>query len=154
MPNRRHLLVLAPAVFAGCAALPGGDPPRVSVAGVEPLAGEGLELRFVVKLRIQNPNDAPLDYNGVFVELDLRGQPFGAGISDATGRVPRFGEAVIGVPVTVSALDAARQVLGVVGGSVDRPVAYALRGKLAGPAFGGTRFESQGEIAWPSANRL
>lgn len=151
MPNRRHLLVLVPAVFAGCATLPGSDPPRVSVAGLEPMAGQGLELRFLVKLRLQNPNDAPLDYRGVFVELDLRGQPFGAGVSDAAGSVPRFGEAVVGVPVTVSALDVARQLLGVVGGSAEGPVRYALRGKLAGPSFGGLRFESQGEFAWPAA---
>jgi LEA14-like dessication related protein len=71
------------------------------VAGVEPIPGEGLEMRFNVKLRIQNPNDAPIEYNGVSLELDLNGQSFASGVSDQSGTVPRFGETVIDVPLTV-----------------------------------------------------
>ena len=152
MPNRRLVLALVPATLAGCVALPRGhEPPRVTVAGLEPLPGEGLEWRFLVKLRVQNPNDAALEHRGIFVELDLRGRPFAAGLSDAGGSVPRFGEAVIGVPVTVSALDVARQLLALAGGSGEQPLDYALRGRLAGPAFGSLRFESRGELAWPAS---
>ena len=58
----------------GCAALQGRDPLNVSVAGIEPLQGEGLELRLLVKLRVQNPNDAPVDYNGVGARVGSAGQ--------------------------------------------------------------------------------
>ena len=27
-------------------------------------------MRMLVKLRVQNPNDAPIEFNGVFVEMD------------------------------------------------------------------------------------
>lgn len=155
MPTTRRRLLLVPATLAlaACASLPGHEPPRVAVAGLEPLPGQGLELRFLVKLRVQNPNDAPLDYNGVFVELDLRDLPFATGVSDAVGSVPRYGETVIAVPVTVSALAAARQVLGVAGSTVAGPIAYALRGRLASPGFGGLRFDSKGELALPAPQR-
>jgi LEA14-like dessication related protein len=143
---RRRIIVLGPAlVLAACANLPGRDPPSVTVAGIEPLQGEGLELRFLVKLRILNPNDGVIEFQGAFVELDLLGQSFASGVSDAAGTVPAFGETVLAVPVTVSAWNAARQALSLAGGD-KRKLAYQLRGKLGGSMFGSVRFESKGEL--------
>jgi LEA14-like dessication related protein len=142
---------------AGCATLPERDPPQITVAGVESLQGEGLELRLLVKLRVQNPNDAPIDYDGVFVKLDVQGKAFASGVSDAHGSVPRFGEAVVAVPVTVSAFRMARQVVGAVGAmesgqGLDK-LRYDLRGKLSGAGFRSVRFGSQGEVALPGAGQ-
>ena len=117
----------------------------MAVAGLEALPGEGLELRFLVKLRVQNPNDAPIDYRGLSMELELMGQPFASGVSDAAGSVPRFGEAVIGVPATVSAMNAIRQMLGLPSRDVRR-LDYRLRGKLGGPVGAALRFEAKGEL--------
>jgi len=89
--------------LAGCETMPNRDALRVSVVGVEPGKSEGLELRFVVKLRVQNPNDTGVDFDGVAVDLELNGKNLGSGVSDQKGSVPRFGEALISVPVTVSA---------------------------------------------------
>lgn len=152
MPARLLALVLALALGA-CAGLARQEPVRVAVAGVEPLPGEGLELRFLVKLRLQNPNDQPLDFNGAFVELDVRGEPFASGVSNAGGSVPRYGEAVLAVPVSVSALHAVRQAIGAIGSAEPMRLDYELRGKLAGPGFADMRFETQGELAWPDAVR-
>ena len=107
---RHWLLVLAWLVLAGCATWPGTDPLQVSLAGVESLPGEGMEVRMAVKLRMQNPNDAPVNYDGVALTLELRGLDFASGVSDVRGSVPRFGEAVLVVPVTVSAFAMAKQV--------------------------------------------
>ena len=76
----------------------------MTVAGIEPLQGEGIELRLLTKLRVQNPNDAPIDYRGVYVKIELQGKTFATGVTDATGTVPAFGESVIEVPVTASAM--------------------------------------------------
>ena len=154
--QRRFLsLVLAALPLAGCATLPSRDPPQITVAGVEPLQGEGLELRLLVKLRVQNPNDAPIDYDGTYVRLDVQGKTFATGVSDARGSVPRFGEAVVSVPVTISAFRMARQVVGAIGAmergaGVDK-IRYELRGKLSGAGFSSVRFGSQGEVALPGA---
>src|SRR3954470_16369337 len=101
----RAVSITLAALLAGCAMLPGFDPVRVTVAGVEPLASEGLEWRMLVKLRIQNPNETAIDYDGVSVKLDVLDHTFASGVSSAAGSVPRFGESVIGVPVTVSVVD-------------------------------------------------
>ena len=58
---------------------------------VEPLQGEGLEVRMLIKLRIQNPNDLPLDFNGVSVRMDVQGKRFATGVSDAVGRGTKWG---------------------------------------------------------------
>lgn len=133
--------------FSGCAGL-GQDPLRVSVAGIEPLAGEGLEMRFNVKLRVQNPNDSPVDYTGVSLQLDLNGQSFASGVSDQSGTVPRFGETVINVPLTVPAFSAVRQAFAFAGGAGSDGIPYKIHGKLAG-GLGGSRFVDQGKLSLP-----
>jgi hypothetical protein len=138
-------------LLGACASFATRDPLQVTVAGVEPLPGEGLELRLLVEMRVQNPNDVPVDYDGVYVKLEVQGSTFATGVSDVAGSVPRFGEATIAVPVTVSALRMARQVLGVLDGEpVDR-ISFVLDGKLSGPGFAAERFQSQGEFKLPGA---
>lgn len=134
--------------LAGCASLLQREPVRVNLVGVEPLPGEGLEVRLALKLRVTNPNDAALDFDGLSVALDVRGKPFANGVSSERGSVPRFGEAVITVPVSVSALSLVRQAMGVASGGSNR-LDYVLKGRLAGTAIGGVSFESRGEVDLP-----
>jgi LEA14-like dessication related protein len=148
------LLIAVASLLAACALAPGRDPLQVNVAGIESLSGEGFEFRMLVKLRVQNPNDVPVEYDGVYLRLDVLDKTFATGVSDERGNVPRFGEAIIAVPVTVSTLNLARQVLGMVsGGKPPERIHYRLEGKLNGPAFASTRFESQGELTLPASPR-
>ncbi|KVD70151.1 water stress/hypersensitive response domain-containing protein [Burkholderia sp. ABCPW 14] len=148
-----QLLVALAVLLAlgGCAALTARDPVRVSVVGIEPLIGQGLEMRFDVKLRLQNPNDTPIDYDGVALDLELNGRPFASGVSDARGTVPRFGEQVLSVPVTVSAFSAARQALGLADVTESGKLPYVLRGRLAGGMFGSVRFTDSGTLRLPAS---
>jgi hypothetical protein len=145
-------LSAALALLSGCAGLGGygENAPRVDLAGIDSLPGEGLELRFMLKLRVQNPGDADLHYDGIWVEIELRGQPLASGGAAVQGVVPRFGETVVMVPVTASGMSVARQVISLMHGSREGqgvgPIAYALRGRLGGTGFAGARFESSGEI--------
>jgi len=144
------LLALGALLSGGCASLQGREPIEVIVAGVEPLRGEGLEVRMLVKLRIQNPNDVPLDYNGVSVQMDVQGRRFATGVSDAAGSVPRFGEAIVRVPVSISVLRIARQAVGIMTDEYRGKLAYEMTGKLAGPTFYGVHFKSNGELRLPA----
>jgi hypothetical protein len=138
-------LLAALALVPGCAGLTGQPAPRVNLAGIDSLPGEGLELRFMLKLRVQNPGDAELRYDGVWAEVELQGQPLASGGAPVTGMVPRFGEAVVMLPVTASGLSIARQAINLFRSSREGkevvPVTYVLRGRL-----GGRDFESRGEI--------
>lgn len=152
--NSRSILVWLAAVamllgFAGCETLTHLDALRVNVVGVEPLQGEGLELRFIVKLRVQNPNDAGVDFDGVAVDLDLNGKNLASGVSDQKGSVPRYGETLISVPVSVSAFAVVRQAIGMADGTARSELPYEVRGKLAGGTFGSVRFSQSGTLKLP-----
>jgi len=144
------LLAFGVLLLGGCASLQGREPIQVIIAGVEPLQGEGLELRMLVKLRIQNPNDLPLDYNGVSVQMDMQGKLLATGVSDAVGSVPRFGETIVGVPVSISVFRIAHQAIGVMANEYRGKLAYEMTGKLAGPAFDSLHFKSNGELTLPT----
>jgi LEA14-like dessication related protein len=150
--KRRALLVaLAALALGACASLPKKDPLQVTVAGVEALPGEGMEVRLLVKLRVQNPNHAPIEYRGAYLQFEVLGRTFATGVSSEPGTVPGFGEAVVAVPVTVSVLRMVRQVMGILDGQpVDR-IRYELSGKLDGGVFGTERFESRGEFELPTS---
>ena len=143
-------LLLCLVAFAGCSALPNRDPLSIDVAGIEPLPGEGLELRLAVRVRIQNPNDTSIEYSGAALDLQLNGRKLASGVSAATGTVPRYGEAVLEIPVTVSALNMARQVLGFMNEQDRRDVSYTVKGKLEGGMFGTRRFTDEGTFELPA----
>jgi LEA14-like dessication related protein len=149
----RRLFVLAVAALAltGCASMPHSDPLQVTVAGVEGLPGEGMEFRMLVKLRVQNPNQAPIDFGGVYVQLDVLDKTFASGVSSESGAVPGFGETVVTVPVTVSALRMVRQVIGMLDGQPVDQIRYELSGKLDGGLFNTHRFESTGAFTLPKS---
>jgi len=152
--NHRRIAVLLPLALsamlsAGCAGLQGRQPIDVIVAGVEPLQGAGLELRMLVKLRVQNPNDTPIDFHGVSIRMDVQGKRFATGVSDTAGTVPRFGEAIVEVPVSISLFRIARQAVGVMSSEYRGKLAYDMSGRLAGPAFRSVRFRSSGEFTLP-----
>lgn len=138
-------LVAAALILAGCA-WQRTDPPLVTLVGAEPAASEGLEARMQLKLRVQNPNDAPIEYNGIYLELDVRDRSFASGVSNESGTVPAFGETVITVPVTVSVLGIAGQMMSLLGGKGLDKITYAMHGKLSTTTSGALRFKSQGEL--------
>jgi LEA14-like dessication related protein len=147
MTNRRVFL-LAAALFAlaGCASMPNKDPIQVTVAGIESLPGEGMEVRMLVKLRVQNPNQSPIEYTGAYVKLDVLDKTFASGVSGESGTVPAFGESVVAVPVTVSVLRMVRQVVGMLDGEPVEKITYEMSGKLNGGLFNTERFSAKGEF--------
>lgn len=148
MTNRRVLMIALAALWLpACTML--REPLQVTLSGLEPRPAEGLELRMLLRLRLQNPNDQAIDYTGTAVTLEVAGKTFATGVSDAGGTVPRFGEALIAVPVTVSALSMARQVLGALDGQPIDSIRYVLRGRLARSGAPDVRFGSEGELDLP-----
>jgi hypothetical protein len=144
------LLVLV-SLLAACSTLPNKDPLSIDVAGIEPLPNEGLELRLAVRVRIQNPNDTPIEYSGAALNLDVNGRKLASGVSDSIGTVPRYGETVLEIPVTISALNMARQVLGFTNAQGQRDISYTVRGKLEGGLFGTRRFTDEGTFELPAS---
>lgn len=152
------LLVLS---LTGCATLSGRDAPTVRVVGLEPLASEGMEVRFALKIRVMNPNDSALTYNGISVNLDLDGRGLASGVSDESGEISRFSDAVLTIPVSISAFSAFRQIIARVNDAakgdgqnvLEKPISYNLTGKLAGAGTPvAVRFSDSGELSLFSDN--
>ena len=133
--------------------MPGREPLQVTVADIDSIPSEGLEMRMMVRLRVQNPNDSAVDYDGVYVKVMVQDKTFATGVSDEKGSVPRFGETVIGVPVTLSMLRVGLAALGMLsgGGMPTDKVHYKMEGKLSGPVFGSNNFSAQGDLTLPGA---
>lgn len=148
---RLCLITVFATTLGACANLSNRDPLRVDLAGLEPLPGQGLEVRLAVKLRVQNPNDSAVNFSGVALSLEVNGQPLASGVSDQSGSVPRFGETLISVPVSISAFSVVRQAWGAAGYQPGQAVPYVLHGKLAAGLFGTRRFSDSGTLNWPQS---
>ncbi|VVN92789.1 LEA type 2 family protein [Pseudomonas fluorescens] len=135
--------------LSACALLPNRDPLNINLVGIEALQSEDLEVRFAVKIRLQNPNETPIDYNGVALNLEVNGQPLATGVSDQHGTIARFSETILTVPVSVSAFSMVRQTLGLSKTQSLDNLPYVLRGKLAGGLFGTLRFVDHGNLSLP-----
>ncbi|CAI8813103.1 MULTISPECIES: LEA type 2 family protein [unclassified Pseudomonas] len=137
--------------LSACALFPNRDPLNINVVGFEPLQSQDMEVRFAVKIRVQNPNETAIDYNGVALDLSVNGQPLASGVSDQSGSIGRFSETVLSVPVSVSAFSVLRQTLGLSQTQTLNNLPYVLRGKLAGGLFGTMRFTDSGKLSLPGS---
>jgi LEA14-like dessication related protein len=149
--RRVHAVILSLLLLSlsACALFPNRDPVNINVVGLEPLPSQDLEVRFAIKLRVQNPNETAIDYNGIALDLEVNGRPLASGVSDQVGSIPRFSETVVSVPVSVSAFSVLRQTLGLSQTQTLDNLPYVLRGKLAGGVFGTMRFVDSGKLSLP-----
>ncbi|MGC3891070.1 LEA type 2 family protein [Pseudomonas urmiensis] len=146
---RLLLVVLLACTVNACALLQARDPLNISVIGIESLPGQELELRIAVKIRVQNPNETPVDFNGIALNLEVNDQPLAAGVSDQRGHIGRYDETVIVVPVSVTAFAFLRQAYGLSQVQSLQGLPYVLRGKLAGGPLGTVRFTDKGKLDLP-----
>ncbi|MFM0336614.1 LEA/WHy family protein [Paraburkholderia fungorum] len=152
------ILVFTALFLNGCVGMFGSEPVRVNVAGIEPIDSQSLEVRFNVKLRVQNPNNSDLNFDGVSLDLELNGKPFASGVTNQSGIVPRYSEIIVNVPLTVPAFAAVRQAFAFADSAQSGQIPYMLRGRLAGGftggvtsgLVGGTRFINQGTLSLPA----
>jgi hypothetical protein len=145
----RLLLVVLLLGLGACSSLNLRDPLQIDLAGLEPLPGESMEMRFALQLRVQNPNSQPVDFRGVALELEVNGQPLASGVSDQSGQIPGFGEKILSIPVSITAFSMMRQAWAAAGYKQGSNLPYELNGKLAGGLFGTHRFSASGTLNWP-----
>jgi LEA14-like dessication related protein len=92
------LLFLLPALTAGCSGLRGRpEPLEVSLANMNILQVGLFEQRYLLQLRIQNPNDFSLPIKGMKYQLYLNEKIFARGVSGNSVTIPGFGEALVDI---------------------------------------------------------
>ncbi|HWU41292.1 MAG TPA: LEA type 2 family protein, partial [Candidatus Acidoferrum sp.] len=134
--------------LSACASWEQREPLNVTVADITPLDVNLLEQRYAVKVRLLNPNDTEIAFDGVVFSLEINDKPFAKGVSDRGGTIPRFGEAVIDLQVVSGLQNILQQIAEIQKG--DRAgFTYHIKGRLhisGGPSI---PFDTKGEFNWP-----
>lgn len=132
--------------LSACAGMPVGmEPLSVTLADVRPSQMGLLEQEYMMKLRIQNPNDFDVPLQGVAFDVELNGKTFAKGVSRQDEVVPAFGDVLLEVKAFSSLGDVLNQVSGLRAGPPER-IAYRVQGKLAQTRGMSMPFDSTGSI--------
>jgi LEA14-like dessication related protein len=130
------------------------EPPRVKLATIRVQEFNVLETVFEVQLRVFNTNDTALQIRGLECELEINGQPFAIGVSDADVEIPSYGTQLLPLRIYASIFD-------IIKSTADLPnqeqLRYHIKGKLrlgAGAFPGVLPFESEGNISLPDMPEL
>lgn len=146
------VLLACALVLSACAGWGLREPLGVTVADITPLEMNVLEQRYAVKVRLMNPNDADIAFDGVAFDLEINGQHFAKGVSNQGGVVPRFGEAVIDLQVVSGLQHILRQIAELQKGE-RAGFSYRIRGSLHSPGMlGSMPFNTTGEFAFPTGS--
>ena len=150
--KRRLLLSLCTLLIGACALFGVREPLNVTIANLTPIEVGLLEQRYALKVRLLNPNDAEIAFDGVVFDLEINGKPFAKGVSSQSSVIPRFGEAVIDVQVVSGIQNILRQINELTKGN-RTAITYRIKGRLhSGGLLGSVGFDSSGEIALPTGD--
>jgi LEA14-like dessication related protein len=127
--SRRAVGVVGLLLLAGCAAFgPQMEAPSFTVSELRPKDGTLFEQRFLVKLRIQNPNAFDIPVEGIAYDLELNGRAFAKGVGKSDVVIPAYGQDVIETEAITTLMGFVRQLEQV---RSDGPkMTYRLTGKL------------------------
>jgi LEA14-like dessication related protein len=149
MFRRLMAVLVAAAALAGCASIaPRMEPLSVSLADIQPGQISLLEQEYLIKVRVQNPNDVEVPVRGLSYQIDVNGKPFAKGVSRQDARVPAFGDTVL-----------EGKAIGTLGGILSQlwqfekgapgKITYRLSGKLSAREGQSLPFDYQGNIELP-----
>jgi LEA14-like dessication related protein len=122
--------LLGALALAGCAT-PHFETPRLSIVDVQVVSTALWEQRLKVSLRVQNPNDVALSVKGIEYTLDIAGERFASGASDASFVVPALGEAQFDTSLTTNMAGAVLKLIGRGPNTLADGVDYRLAGKIS-----------------------
>ncbi|HYQ72592.1 MAG TPA: LEA type 2 family protein [Gammaproteobacteria bacterium] len=124
-------ILLCALFLAGCASLqPYAEMPRVSLVSIKPQDMQMLEQRFMLELRIQNPNSVAIPVEGLSYALEINQREFAYGVSQQEVSIPPYGEALLQVEVVSNLLNVMRQLQQLAGTAGGHGLEYRLRGKI------------------------
>jgi LEA14-like dessication related protein len=151
--SRRRFAALAAAslgvtLVGGCAGLQlGMKKPDVAVVNIRLVDGNLLEQRFLLNLRVTNPNTTEISIEGLTFAVDLNGQPFAKGVSNQATVIPRLGDGIVEVTATTGLASFLKQFKAF--GKGREKVEYRIKGRLVTGNFGGINFDQTGEVGLP-----
>ena len=154
LPARPLTKVIVSLVFMalyllGCAGLGKRlEPPRISLANIQPQEMTGLETVFEIQIRVFNTNDVALEVKGIECDLEINGDNFATGVSNTAVKIPAYGTEIVPVVIYSSVINIFK---GIYGLQKAEKLSYRLKGKLRlatggyGPSV--LPFQSEGKVS-------
>lgn len=139
-------LLLGCSLAAGCASmLPKLEPPVLSVTRIDIAGGTIDQQQLHLTLHVVNPNAREIKVRGIDCNLELSGQAFATGSTDAAFTLPASGETDFGLNVTANLNTA---LLAVLSGLGHKSVDYHLYGQvhLAGGLVHNIPFDQRSRV--------
>jgi LEA14-like dessication related protein len=119
------------ALLTGCAgSSPRMEPLSVTLSDIQPGQMGLLEQEYLIKIRVQNPNNVEIPVTGLSYRIELNGKSFAKGVSKQDVTVPAFGEVVLDATAVGGLSGILTQIAQFQKGAPDK-VSYRLSGKLA-----------------------
>jgi LEA14-like dessication related protein len=143
---KRILTLLACSLLSACAAmLPRLEPPQLTVTQVELIGGNLQQQQVHLTLHVINPNARAIDVRGIDCNLELSGEAFATGSTEAAFTLPASGETDFGLNVTAH-LDTA--LVALMSGLGHRTVDYRMYGQvhLGSGLMRNIPFEQKGRV--------
>ncbi|MCK9274011.1 MAG: LEA type 2 family protein [Syntrophales bacterium] len=115
-------------ILSGCAGMiPSFTKPEVTVSDLGIAEIKAFESKFIIDLRIINPNDFPLTVKGISCSLAVNEQKFGTGVSNIETEISAFETAVVSVTVYSSMVNFVKGLLKL---STQKNLTYEISGIL------------------------
>jgi len=101
--RRKALIALAGLIVAGCAGVPAGkvEQPGLGLTSFRMLPSDGVARRFLIGLRVMNPNRTALDVSGLSYEVAFEDRRFLSGNVRNLARIPPHGESEIEIQASL-----------------------------------------------------
>lgn len=116
--------------LVGCASLGTSmDPPNVSLDSFSSLPSDGGGPRFLIKLRVQNPNEQSLDIVGISYGIELLGQEVITGVSNDVPLIEGYSEEVVSLEASLKLFQVLR-LLASLGVSPTDEIEYRFSAKI------------------------
>ncbi|MBL8438684.1 MAG: LEA type 2 family protein [Zoogloeaceae bacterium] len=151
MKRRCFLLAVGAAWLTGCGGLTLGlDAPKVALSDIRLVGGGLVEQRFLLTLRVTNPNNRDLEVDSLTYEVELNGEPFAHGTSHRPFTLRALDDTLVeveGVSNLAALLDQLQGLLRGPNGPEALP--YRIHGRLRSGSFGFLPFDRKGEIRLP-----
>ena len=128
--HKWYFLVAALFFLSGCASMNlDYEEPSVELISFKALPASGFEQNFEIGLKLTNPNNFDLPFNGISYQLSVAGEELAHGVASNIPTVKAYGESRFVVPISAS-LFGGFKVIKALMSSQGQDISYQLEAKL------------------------
>ncbi len=104
--------------------------PQLSLLGIQIMSADMFSQQFMVRVKVENPNDLEVAVSGLEYEIFLMGDSFAEGTSESSFVLPAKGEAEFDMIVKTNFVSSLGRLVSRTGGGKLENVPYQVTGKL------------------------